>query len=203
MALPCALLSGCGAPRTGIARGQELYDTCVPCHGKNGGGDLVLRAPSIAGLPEWYVDGQLTKFAHGMRGTNPNDEEGARMRPMARTLKGASEIASMAAYVSHLPVQKPAGTLVGGDVEAGKTRYEGLCVTCHGADGHGNKDLGSPDLSHQADWYMLSQLVKFKGGMRGMHPEDAQGAQMAAMSQTLEDEKAMKDVIAYIRTLRP
>jgi cytochrome c553 len=76
-------------------------------------------------------------------------------------------------------------------------------VTCHGPDGRGNQDLGSPDLTHQADWYMLSQLQKFKSGMRGAHPEDITGAQMAAMSQTLEDEQAMKDVIVYIRSMHP
>jgi hypothetical protein len=38
--------------------------------------------------------------------------------------------------------------------------------------------------------------------MRGAHPDDAMGAQMAAMSQTLEDSTAMHDVVAYIRTLQ-
>ena len=163
LALRAAILAGCEARKTGMARGQELYDTCVPCHGRNGAGNIVLRAPSIAGLPEWYVEAQLTKFAHGVRGAHPSDDEGARMRPMARTLKGAPEIAAMAAYVSHLAPQKPSNTLVGGDATAGKTRYEGLCITCHGPEGRGNTDIGSPDLSHQADWYMLAQLVKFKG----------------------------------------
>ena len=49
---------------------------------------------------------------------------------------------------------------------------------------------------------MLTQIVKFKTGMRGAHPDDAMGAQMAAMSQTLEDSTAMDDVVAYIRTLQ-
>ena len=35
----------------------------------------------------------------------------------------------------------------------------------------------------------------------GAHPQDAMGAQMAAMAQTLEDTTAMKNVIAYVRTL--
>jgi len=71
------------------------------------------------------------------------------------------------------------------------------------ADGRGNMDMGSPDLSMQADWYLVAQLEKFKTGMRGAHPEDVQGQQMAAMSQTLTDEQAMRDVVAYIRTLHP
>ena len=203
-ALALAIFAGCGgAPRSGIARGNQLYDTCVPCHGDRGHGDRVLGAPSIAGLPQWYLDAQINKFARGIRGAHPDDMEGARMRPMARTLKNASDVASVAEYVASLAPFRPADTYPAGDVEAGRTRYDGLCVTCHGPNGTGNQELGSPDLTHQADWYMLAQLKKFKGGMRGAHPEDIQGAQMAAMSQTLEDDQAMKDVIAYIRTLRP
>jgi len=203
-ALAAAVFAGCGgSPQSGVARGNQLYDTCVPCHGEAGHGDQALGAPSISGLPRWYLEAQLTKFAKGVRGAHPDDMEGARMRPMARTLKNATDIAAVAEYVAQLAPFRPADTFTGGDTEGGKTRYEGLCVTCHGTDGKGNQDLGSPDLTHQADWYMLSQLQKFKSGMRGAHPEDVQGAQMAAMAQTLEDEKAMKDVIAYIRTLRP
>ncbi len=203
-AVAAALFAGCGgAPRSGLARGDQLYDTCVPCHGEQGHGNPALGTPSIAGLPQWYLDAQLAKFARGIRGAHPADMEGARMRPMARTLKNDSDRLSVAQYVASLAPYSPAATLAGGDAAAGKVRYEGLCVTCHGAEGKGNQDLGSPDLTHQADWYMLSQLHKFKSGMRGAHPEDVQGMQMAAMSQTLEDEQAMKDVIAYILTLRP
>lgn len=203
LTLPAAIFAGCSAPKTGIARGEELYGTCMPCHGKGGGGDLTLRAPSIAGLPQWYIETQLTKFSHAIRGSHPDDMEGARMRPMARTLKGEVEIKAIAEYVAKLPHIKPSAVLTGGNLESGKTRYEGICVTCHMADGRGNQDMGSPDLTSQADWYMLAQLEKFKTGMRGAHPEDIQGQQMAAMSMTLEDEQAMKDVIAYIRSMRP
>ena len=203
LTLAVAIAAGCegGGAMSGIARGQALYDTCVPCHGENGAGAQDLRAPSIAGLPQWYVEAQLNKFSKAHRGQHPDDLEGARMRPMARTLKNEAEIKAVAEYVAKMPIRKPATTLAGGNAEAGKARYDGLCVTCHGPDGRGNQDLGSPDLTHQADWYMLSQLQKFKSGMRGAHPEDITGAQMAAMSQTLEDEQAMKDVIAYIRSL--
>jgi hypothetical protein len=38
--------------------------------------------------------------------------------------------------------------------------------------------------------------------MRGTHPQDTTGAQMRAMSLTMEDDRAMRDVVAYIRTLK-
>jgi len=53
------------------------------------------------------------------------------------------------------------------------------------------------------DWYMLSQLKKFKEGIRGTNPQDIGGMQMRPMSMTLVDEQAMKDVIAHIRAVSP
>ena len=201
--LLAVILSGCGGtPRPGIARGAELYDTCKPCHGPDGAGTPALGAPAIAGLPRWYVEAQLGKFQSGMRGAHPEDSEGARMRPMARSLHIEGDVASVAQYVASLPARPAATTLAGGDPAAGATRYATICVVCHGADASGMEAMGAPTLVNQADWYMLRQLEKFKSGMRGADPRDVQGAQMAAMSATLEDHQAMMDVIVYIRTLR-
>jgi cytochrome c oxidase subunit 2 len=61
--------------------------------------------------------------------------------------------------------------------------------------------MNAPPLSQQADWYLLAQLEKFKTGMRGANPKDFTGAQMRAMSSTLQDTTAMRDVVAYIKTL--
>jgi cytochrome c553 len=192
-------LVGCGTNPPGLARGREVYDTCVPCHGANGGGNHELGAPAIAGLPQWYVQTQLTNFQKGMRGAHPNDLEGARMRPMAKSLHRKGDVESVAEYVTKLPPVPQSATL-GGDPVAGEAAFA-LCATCHGADAKGNKDMGAPTLAGQADWYMYTQLKKFKSGMRGAHPDDAMGAQMAAMSQTLADSTAMLDVVSYVRKL--
>ena len=55
---------------------------------------------------------------------------------------------------------------------------------------------------YQSCWCVTSQLAKFKSGMRGAHPDDVMGAQMAAMSSTLEDSTAIHNVVAFIRTLQ-
>ena len=194
---------GCGGrARAGIARGAELYDTCKPCHGKSGAGDASLGAPSIAGLPPWYLEGQLTKFKTGVRGAHPADLEGHRMRPMARSLNLEGDIASVAQYVASLPARPAPATLSGGDAAAGANAYTTVCVVCHGPDATGLEAMGAPTLVNQADWYMIRQLEKFNSGMRGADPRDVQGQQMAAMSTMVSDRKAMLDVIAYIRTLR-
>jgi cytochrome c oxidase subunit II len=193
---------GCsGEPRQGIARGAELYDTCRPCHGARGEGNAVVGAPAIAGLPQWYLEAQLTKFKKGIRGAHPDDVHGALMRPMARTLNHEGDAGSVAQYVAAMPGTHAAATL-GGDATAGAARYNGVCIACHGPDGRGNEALSSPTLVGQADWYLLHQLQKFKSGMRGAHPEDLSGSQMRAMSMTLENDQAMLDVVAFIRTLK-
>ena len=195
--------AGCAqTPGPGLARGEEIFGTCVPCHGRDGLGNASLEAPEIAGLPRWYVERQLTNFKSSMRGAHPQDATGARMRPMARSLYRPGDIASVAEYVATLRPHVPQATTVHGDTAAGRARYQTVCIACHQADASGNEALGAPPLRSQYDWYMLGQIQKFKSGMRGAHPDDAMGAQMAAMSQTLQDTTAMHDVVAFIRTLQ-
>jgi len=186
----------------GMGRGHELYDTCIPCHGKHGGGDAELGAPSIAGLPRWYIEAQLEKFRNGKRGTNPADMEGHRMRPMARSLNLPGDVASVAMYVASMPVQQAPMTLALGDTAAGSQRYTTMCIVCHGPDAMGMEAMVAPPLVNQPDWYLIRQLDKFKTGMRGFDSTDTQGQQMAAMSSSMEDHKAMLDVISYIRSLK-
>lgn len=199
-----ALLAGCAqTPGPGLARGEQIYGTCVPCHGKEGTGNASLGAPSIAGLPQWYLERQLNNFRSAMRGANPHDLEGSRMRPMARSLYREGDVTSVAEYVAtKLKGHIPKATLAAGDTANGRARYQSICVTCHLDDGKGSEALGAPPLTYQHDWYMMSQISKFKSGMRGAHPEDVMGMQMAAMANTLEDTTAMHDVIAFIRTLQ-
>ena len=200
--LVSALAAGCGAgPKAGLDRGKLVYDTCVPCHGEAGGGSMRLKAPDIAGMPQWYILRQLENFSKDVRGAHPDDMEGHRMRPMARTLYREGDKESVAAYVAGMPVMRAEHVLTQGDKAAGQVQFTNICATCHGADGMGNKDMGAPKLLGQSDWYMYSQLQKFHSGMRGAHPDDIYGAQMRAMSMTLVDTTAMLDVVAYIKTL--
>jgi cytochrome c oxidase subunit 2 len=187
-----------GAARAAdAARGAELFQLCAQCHGAAGAGNALALAPSIAGLPEWYLLGQLKNYKTGVRGMNPEDTGGLRMYPMSQTLKTDADIETMAAYVASLPAQPAAQTLTGGDAARGAKLYQ-VCVACHGPDGNGNQAVGSPRLTGQSDWYLLSSLQKFKAGIRGSYPN---AVIMRGMAGTLPDEQAMKDVIAYIQTL--
>lgn len=199
-AIGIAAVAGCGTQAT-ADRSAQLYDTCAPCHGAAGEGNLELRAPAIAGLPKWYVTAQLAKFKTDVRGAHPDDMEGHRMRPMARSLLLQNDADLVADHVAKLPAvwQKPDFAMA--DTAAGGATYRGICVTCHGEAAEGNEALGSPPLKNQHDWYMVAQLRKFQSGMRGAHPDDVTGAQMRAMSMTLADSVAMHDVVSYVKSL--
>lgn len=181
-------------------RGEEVYELCAQCHGPAGEGDPLALAPAIAGLGEWYVAAQLEKFRSGLRGYHPDDVGGLRMYPMSLSLYHDGDLAAVAAYAASLPDVRPEPTLEGGDPTRGKQLYA-TCIACHGPEGGGNEAVKGPSLRYSSDWYLLTQLQHFKSGVRGAAPGDVQGAQMRAMSGTLTDAQAMKDVIAYIMTL--
>ena len=81
-------------------------------------------------------------------------------------------------------------------------QYYAVCATCHGQDGAGNEVMNAPPLVGSSDWYLMTQLMNFKAGIRGADPRDATGMQMRGMSYTLPDDQAILDVIAYIQSLQ-
>jgi len=199
-----AVVAGLSAPALAqdAERGQELFQLCATCHGAQGEGNELFLAPAIGGMPLWYLEGQLTKFREGGRGTHFDDIQGMRMRPMAMSLRTehGDDLKDVAAYVASLPVVKPAPTLTGGDATRGATHYL-VCQACHGAAGEGVQATNGPPLANQSDWYLLSSIQRFKSGVRGSNPTDANGAVMRGMSAILQDEQAMKDVIAHVTSL--
>ena len=75
------------------------------------------------------------------------------------------------------------------------------CGTCHGADGRGIAATNAPRLKGMSDWYLATQLNNFRDGIRGTHPGDLYGSQMALIAAMLADERAVSDIVAYINTL--
>jgi cytochrome c553 len=194
-------LGACATPTDVAARGQQLFDGCAPCHGTDGQGNVAIQVPGIAGLPDWYLRTTLHKFRTGARGAHPDDHEGLRMRPMSRMLRNDEDIATVSAYVSKLPTGPRSPHVEGGDATAGQASFA-VCTACHGQDGMGNETMKAPPIAQLDDWYILSQLTKFKSGIRGTNPADAEGAQMRPMAMTLPDDQAVKNVVAYIQTLK-
>lgn len=84
----------------------------------------------------------------------------------------------------------------------GKSAYA-LCAACHGQQAEGNQAMGSPRLAGQPAWYLKSQLLAYRAGLRGVKPNDAFGAQMRPMAMQLANDAAIDQVVSYIVSLKP
>lgn len=201
--------------------GEELYVVCTFCHGDSLQGNDRRDGPALAGLDPWYLELQMRNFRDGVRGTHPEDIPGQVMHFSTGMLRNDFTIASVAEYISGLEPGKPmAGNAVGErpyvwdspyagidssvtpNAEAGGQTYSSICSACHGVDGVGNEALGSANLIYLSELYLARQLKYFRDGVRGTHPQDTRGMQMAAMSKLLTTDQAIADVAAYIRSLR-
>ncbi len=181
------------------AAGERLYTPCATCHGRSGEGNRDLRAPRIAGLPEWYIARQLKNFRTGLRGGDASDVYGSQMARMALQLWDDGEVAVVARYVSALPATVPSRT-AGGKARRGTAAYT-ACAACHGAAAEGNPELGAPPLAGHDDWYIIEQLTAFRSGTRGTHESDTFGQQMRAAAALLADPQQLADVATHIGTL--
>lgn len=180
--------------------GREPFDDryCQTCHGIDGVGNYGVQAPRLAGMEDWYLERQLKLFRSQLRGSHPEDIEGVAMQPMAVKLTDES-IADIVDWVGTWNYV-PAPVTLQGDSARGQQLYA-TCATCHGDQAQGIESTGAPQLAGQNDWYLLTQLKNFKAGFRGSEAADTFGNQMRLMAQSLTDEQAMLDVIAYINTL--
>ena len=195
--------------------GKTSYATCVACHGLEGEGNKILNAPKIAGLQDWYIARQLKSFKKGVRGSHEKDVYGMQMRPMAMALADDNTINNVALYVStfkekiqptitqtaKISTSESASMSVSISTENGQNLY-GVCASCHGPDGGGNKALNAPRISGQKAWYVARQLANFKSGIRGSHEKDIYGQQMRPMSMTLANDQMIADVSDYVSTLK-
>jgi cytochrome c oxidase subunit II len=179
-----------------VAAGQASYAVCSACHGAQGEGNQQLNAPKLAGQADWYLARQLQDFKLGIRDKEPY---GQQMDAFAAALADDTAIRNVVAYINSLPDTRPQAT-VSGNPSKGREHYE-TCVYCHGSGGQGVWSTNAPRLSHMSDWYMKRQLQNFQQGVRGSHPQDFSGAQMAAMAKSLADDQAIDDVLKHIGSL--
>jgi cytochrome c oxidase subunit 2 len=179
------------------ASGQQLFATCVACHGSKGEGMAATHAPAIAGQDAAYLRRQLQNFRSGVRGVHKDDAYGAQMRATAVTLRDDAAVASVADFVASLPrtTAKPAP---GTDLRNGNNLYHGKCGACHGGKAEGNPALFAPRLAGLDATYIKRQYQNFRNGVRGAHPQDRYGRQMAMMANTLPAARDLDDVVAFI-----
>jgi cytochrome c oxidase subunit 2 len=187
-------------PAGDAAAGAANYAVCSACHGPQGEGNLTLNAPKLAGLDGWYIRRQLQNYQQGLRGTAMGDTFGPQMVPMSQVVAAPATRENVIAYIGTLPSTQPTPTVTG-DAERGRALYQ-TCFVCHGENGAGRWGTNAPRLAGMSDWYLERQLQYFKDGVRGSHPDDVYGDQMGMVASVLSADNAIKDVIAYINTLR-
>jgi cytochrome c oxidase subunit 2 len=186
-------------PVPDVTSGKTSYAVCAACHGPGGEGNEALNAPRLAGLQGWYLERQIRNFRHGIRGADPGDTYGMQMAPMAVMLADDDAIRNTVAYIGSLPELSTPPT-IDGDIERGRDLFV-TCSSCHGLNGQGIWSQKAPRLSGTNDWYLVRQLEHYRQGIRGSHPEDLYGKQMALISGMLRDDQDLKDVVAYINSL--
>jgi cytochrome c oxidase subunit 2 len=180
--------------------GKGTYAVCASCHGEDGQGNVAMNAPSLAGLPDWYIARQLDHYKQGIRGAHKDDTFGQQMAPMAGMLPDEKAVRNLTAYIGTLEPQTSSSTIEGGDAARGKGFYN-TCGACHGSKAQGNYALQAPPLAGQEDWYLKRQLENFRLGVRGAHQEDTYGHQMVLMARSLQNEQSINDLLAYLNTL--
>ncbi len=186
------LLSGAEGEPEKTDLGFEIFrDNCMACHLQSGMGIREMNAPSIAGLPRWYISDQLRKFRRDQRGFDDEDLAGKLMKANASALDERS-IAFVGRHIESLPANQSRNTLDTPPSEEGEAVYQQRCLSCHGENLEGNRSERVPPLTRQQDWYFLRQMENFSSGKR-VHFD---GDELALSKQEVEA------VVAWISETR-
>jgi cytochrome c oxidase cbb3-type subunit 3 len=176
------------------AQGRPAFaENCAPCHGIGAGG--------AKGYPnlnddDWIWGGKIEDIAetirHGVRSADAKARQGPVMPAFGRDgLLKSADINNVVEYVRSL-----AGLSVDpkADLAAGKKVYADNCVTCHGPDGKGNRDVGAPNLT-DAVWLFGNDKAAMVDGIW-----NGRGGIMPAWGGRLDD-PTIKALAVYVYTL--
>ena len=165
-------------------------DNCAPCHGAGGGG--AKNYPNLND-DDWLWGGKLDDIAQTIRfGARSTDDKGRQgnMPPFASVLK-ANEISAVADFVRSL---SGLSTEKGVDLALGKKVFADNCAVCHGPEGKGNRELGSPNLADKI-WFYGPDKETIMLGVR-----NGRGGVMPAWSTRLPD-STIKALTIYVHSL--
>ena len=85
-----------------VAAGKQLFASCQACHGADGKGNAVLKAPALAGQADWYIAQQLSNFLANKRGYSSEDSNGVMMKAASHVLRDENDVINVASYVATL-----------------------------------------------------------------------------------------------------
>jgi cytochrome c553 len=174
----------------------QMYAQCATCHGDKGQGNALLKSPALAGQSAEYIARQLTNFSSGVRGSHEQDSLGKPMVAISQSLDKNKDVAVLSNYIESLPVVGLSQE-TSGDLKNGSRYYQAKCGACHSGNAQGNSSFNAPKLAGQRVDYLRRQMQNFVNGIRGNHPDDKLGRQMAMMAKTTSG-KELEDILHYI-----
>ncbi|WOH37722.1 c-type cytochrome [Thalassotalea fonticola] len=180
-----------------IVKGEQLYNSCISCHGDKAQGNDELNAPTLAGQYQWYLARQLQNFKDGKRGAKATDQYGQQMVAMANLLVDEAAIENVSAYLASLEKTKTSTTITA-DLRNGDNKYNAVCGACHGVNAQGNENLQAPNLSLLSPLYLTAQIKNYQSSNRGYHADDKYGRQMKMMAGMVKNDTDLNDIVAFI-----
>lgn len=140
--------------RPDTTAGKKIYsEHCIVCHGAQGFGNADQVIPALAGQLPIYVIKQLVDLSERSR-TSAEMHRIAAKKP----LTSPQALRDIATYLGTLDPNPKPETGDGAQLAMGKRYYQGLCASCHGAQGGGNEAHATPALRRQHYSYLLMQM---------------------------------------------
>jgi cytochrome c oxidase cbb3-type subunit 3 len=176
-----------------LAMGESAFgDNCATCHGAGGRGakGYPMLADDI-----WLWDGTLEGIEYTLRhGIRHNEDPDTRRNSMPAYGRDGmltpKEIDDLVQYVLNLSGREADQAAI----DRAAPIFATQCVTCHGADGKGNRQLGAPNLTDH-EWL-------FGGEPRDIQQTiySARNAHMPAWQGRLDD-PTIKALAVYVHSL--
>lgn len=161
--------------------GRLFRQNCAMCHGSDGRG--ATGFPNLADT-DWQWGGSFDQIM-----TTLKNGRTAAMPAFAPVL-GEDGVKEVVAYVRQLSGLESDAQLAG----AGQTRFQTICMACHGMDGKGNPALGAPNLT-DGTWLYGSDAATIEYGLH-----NGRSGQMPAFGEKLSEERR-KLLAAYVQGL--
>ncbi len=176
-----------------MAQGKAAFaNNCAPCHGAGGGGS---KGYANLNDDDWLWGGTLEQISatitHGVRADDDLSHAGMMPAFGREGMLDEQQISNVADYVrslSHLPLPAQA------NLAAGAAIFSENCAACHGADGHGDMELGAPNLADAIWLYGSDKATIVEGLVNG------RGGVMPAWGGRL-DATTIKALTIYVHAL--
>jgi cytochrome c oxidase cbb3-type subunit 3 len=165
-----------------VSTGQRLFaNNCAACHGADAKG-----GPGYPNLADgdWLFGGEPDTIKASILGGRMGF-----MPPFAPAL-GEDGVKEVVQYVLQLSGQPADAALA----EAGKARFQTICIACHGLDAKGNRAMGAPNLTDDV-WLFGGSAEDIEFGLR-----HGRMGKMPAWADVLGEQKAHL-VATYVYSL--